>query len=160
MTHADEWQTRFRQIGETSVWGLPIYNNALDVEALAFQECEQGEIGLLIAPWFMNIVILPAHEADWCEHPVGDKLNITLANGDNDFVLGEDEQLGRYLFRTVRSPMNCFQDQTQARQAGLKALQALLLPEPSNNNGQQYVVFDKQPASESRRAFLQTLIQK
>jgi hypothetical protein len=43
---------RFQQISVERIFGLPIYNDRLTVEAIDFQPCEGGLIGVLVTPWF------------------------------------------------------------------------------------------------------------
>ena len=54
---------RFREIGETAMRDLPLYNPELEVEALGFQALDDQWVGVLITPWFMNLVRLPTQSA-------------------------------------------------------------------------------------------------
>lgn len=54
-----ELVARFRDIGETQMRGLPLYNDRTEVEAVDFAPFGDGWIGVLITPWFMNVVLLP-----------------------------------------------------------------------------------------------------
>ena len=38
---------------------LPIVNPRLAVEAVGFEQWEDQDLGVLITPWFMNLVLLP-----------------------------------------------------------------------------------------------------
>jgi hypothetical protein len=57
--------SRFKQIGDEHIRDLPIYHRPLQVEAVDFQQCAQGWIGVLITPWFMNVMLMPRDE-DQC----------------------------------------------------------------------------------------------
>ena len=51
---------RFERIGAEQMRDLPIYNHAIDVEAIGFHPWGPGFIGVLITPWFMNLMLLPS----------------------------------------------------------------------------------------------------
>ena len=156
---------RFRQIGVERIYGLPIYNDALTVEAVDFQQCEGGLIGVLVTPWFMNIMLLPEDAQPYQHQELGEKVKYQLVSGEQEFVIGEDEAVGRYLFQTVTSPTHCYKKQIAAVAKGSKALKELLTPPqdpedlPANS---QQVEFTPRETTENlnngRREFLQKLI--
>ncbi|MEJ2181737.1 MAG: [NiFe]-hydrogenase assembly chaperone HybE [Gammaproteobacteria bacterium] len=88
----DNLVARFQQIGVERIFGLPIYNDALSVEAVEFQPCEGGLIGVLITPWFMNIMLLPEDTSPWQTQELGVKVKYKLESGEHEFVIGEDEE--------------------------------------------------------------------
>lgn len=47
----------YREIGERAMRDLPIYNDALGVEAVGFRWFNGTTIGIMVTPWFMNVVI-------------------------------------------------------------------------------------------------------
>ena len=59
----DEVDARIDAIYRERMQGLPIVNPELSVEAVGFEPFEAHELGVLISPWFMNLVLLPADEA-------------------------------------------------------------------------------------------------
>ncbi|WP_455367005.1 [NiFe]-hydrogenase assembly chaperone HybE [Kaarinaea lacus] len=156
---------RFQQIGTERIYGLPIYNERLNVEAVDFQECEGGLIGILVTPWFMNIMLLPHDTAFYQHQELGEKVKYQLASGEHEFVIGEDEEVGRYLFRTVTSPTHCYKKQVAAVASGKKALTALLTP-PEQEEAEpvvsQQVEFTPRPTEEKhnsgRRDFLRSFV--
>jgi [NiFe] hydrogenase assembly HybE family chaperone len=127
---------RFQQIGVERIYGLPIYNDALTVEAVDFQPCEGGLIGVLVTPWFMNIMLLPDNTTPYQQQELGVKVKYQLNSGEQEFVIGEDEGVGRYLFRTVTSPTHCYKKQIAAVTSGQKALITLLTP-PEPEEGEE-----------------------
>lgn len=94
----------FEHIYDKHVRGLPIVNTALAVEAVGFREYEGHEIGALITPWFMNLVLLPGVD-EWADKGQGESTTVALPGAALDFTLSRDEDLGSYLtavlFRTV-----------------------------------------------------------
>lgn len=157
---------RFQQIGVERIYGLPIYNDRLTVEAIDFQPCEGGLIGVLVTPWFMNIMLLPDDTNPYQRQELGEKVKYQLESGEHEFVIGEDEEVGRYLFRTVTSPTHCYKKQIAAVASGQKALTALLTP-PEQEEQEEPVVsqrvdFTPRPKEEkhnrSRRDFLRGFV--
>lgn len=120
---------RFAQIGRERVEGMPIYNEHLQVEAIDFQPCPDGLLGVLITPWFINVILLPENDLRWQSSELGTKHVCKLDSGIFEFVLGEDEEVGHYLFRTVLSPTHCLKSQTAAQATARKALYDLLASE-------------------------------
>ena len=162
----DKLVKRFQQIGAERILGLPIYNDALSVEAVDFQPCEGGLIGLLVTPWFMNIMLLPDDTSPWKSQELGVKIKYQLDSGEHEFVIGEDEEVGRYLFRTVTSPTHCYKKQIAAITGGKKSLTALLTPpkqeeEEMPANSQQVEFTPKateEKHSSGRREFLRNFV--
>ena len=107
---------RFREIGETQMRDLPFYNSNLEVEAFGFSEFNDGSlIGVLITPWFMNLVVLPLRfeqvQVDRC----GQSRAISLASGERKFRYGGDEVVGAFWADSLYSPMQKFASPAHAR---------------------------------------------
>lgn len=145
---------RFMQIDRERMQGLPFYNEQLYVEALEFQEIEEGYMGVLITPWFINLILLfkQAPEArsvvgQWCRH--------ALPAAEFDFMIGEDEELGRYDFVSLASPVRQFKSQQQAREFALGRLREFLVPAETKQPSEHPLVFmGNNEKSMSRRGFL------
>ena len=161
----DNLVARFQKIGVERVYGLPIYNEALTVEPVDFQNCKGGLIGVLVTPWFMNIMLLPEDTSSYQSQELGEKVKFQLESGDQEFVIGEDEEVGRYLFRTVTSPTHCYKKQIAAVNSGKKALSVLLTPpeqEEKSTTKEQKVEFTRKASDEKhdtgRREFLRNFV--
>jgi [NiFe] hydrogenase assembly HybE family chaperone len=149
---------RFDYIGRERIQGLPIYNEKLTVEAVDFQSCEGGQIGALITPWFVNVMLFPDDGTPWQFKELGEKVKYHLPSGEHEFTIGEEDAIGRYLFRSVVSPTNCYKSQPPAQSAARKALCLLMTPaqvEEVTVETQQVAVSakDHQP-DQGRREFL------
>lgn len=107
--------------------GIPILNKKLDVETVGFVEWEksESEVGILITPWFMNLVLLPKKEIQQ-EIRVGKLVNILFPDGEYSFLTQIDEDFGVYLTCSLFSPMSDFQTQEQAIETA-EAIMAQLL---------------------------------
>ena len=143
---------RFDFIGKERIQGLPIYNDKLAVEAVDFQHCDGGQIGALVTPWFVNIMLLPDDQTPFQFKELGEKVKYPLPCGEQEFTVGEEDVVGRYLFRSIVSPTHCFKSQAPARAAARKALSQLMTPAQT----EETPVHDEQP-DPGRRAFLRGL---
>jgi [NiFe] hydrogenase assembly HybE family chaperone len=119
---------RFRVIAEERMRGLPICNERLEVEATGFRPFAGGWIGVLVTPWTMNVLMLPAEVEPWRPAEAGRRLRIILPSGEHEFLTGGDEVVGAWRSRSLYSPVTCFGDPAAARAAGLAALEKLMTP--------------------------------
>jgi len=115
----------FEHIYLKHVRGLPIVNAALAVEAIGFREHEGHEIGALITPWFMNLVLMPGTD-DWADKEQGDSVSVALPGGELDFTLSRDEGLGTYLTAVLFRTVVDFPSQEIARGIAAEVLARLL----------------------------------
>jgi len=119
----------FRRIERERMQGLPILNPALRVRAVGFRSWQGHCLGVLITPWFMNLMLLPSEGDDWQELRVGDKQLHQLPSGPYEFILGEETGVGRYQMCSLFSPVFEFADQETAEATAEAAMQALMDPE-------------------------------
>lgn len=153
-TQIEKLTQRFQQIDRERMQGLPFYNSHLHVEALGFEELDQAYIGTLITPWFINLLFLykqqPQHAA-----VVGSKVPHALPSGEYDFMIGEDEELGRYDFISLASPVGIYKTQQQAEALAMQKLRNYLTPAGTEQVDEHPLVFiDRKNRSVSRRGFL------
>lgn len=126
---------RYQAIHEERMRDLPIVNPRLAVEAVGFEQWEDKDLGVLITPWFMNLVLLPdtGKLADLAQ---GERVECRFPSGPCELTVYRDEELGTYLaavlFRTVAD----FPDQDVARAVAEEAL-AQLLAEPAEKKGEK-----------------------
>jgi [NiFe] hydrogenase assembly HybE family chaperone len=123
---------RFRWIGDNRMSDLPIYHHGLDVEAVGFEATDEGWFGVLITPWFMNAMLFPLEPESLDTLELGTRVSGHLPSGEHTFMIGEDEELGRYKFIPLASPMLGYSGQEAAREAAKSELVKLLTP-PSDN---------------------------
>lgn len=106
----------FTQIHEEAMSGLPFINPALCVNTIGFDLYEGDWLGVLVAPWTLNLLLLPGPDRQWQGYRVGDKLGIKLSTGDYTFMAGEHEALGQYLTFSLSSPVSQFKSQSEIEQ--------------------------------------------
>ncbi|MCG6207425.1 [NiFe]-hydrogenase assembly chaperone HybE [Rhodopseudomonas sp. HC1] len=105
---------------------LPIYNPALSVAALGFRDVDDAAFGVVVTPWFMNLVRVPPRG----EAPLspGTVVPRALPVGVLDFTIGMLDGLGTMESCSLVSPMHDFGDQQQAESTALAALDVVLAP--------------------------------
>lgn len=118
----------YREVGETRMEGVPILNTALDVAAFGFDEFQEYRLGVLLTPWFMNLVLLPLEAEKYSENApqVGEKLMVNLPAGKVEFIVGFEDLIGHSLSCSLFSPMFEFHDQEAAEQTAKAALDEVL----------------------------------
>lgn len=119
-------ETCFKQIQAQRMEGVPILNLKLHVQAVDFQLYQGAWLGVLITPWFMNLLYLRDDVKT-----AGAKITHRFPAGEFEFVVGYEDALGFYQTCSLYSPMFDFEEQTVAVQTAQAALNALLeIPEP------------------------------
>lgn len=137
----------YREIGERAMRDLPIYNDALGVAAVGFRAFNGTIVGIMVTPWFMNVV-MPASAA---REASGMTLLIRFPAGNIEFTLSEVGQMGRIASCSLFSPMSEFADMAAARATAEAAIAELMLPDDSEEAARR-----REPATTpiDRRNFL------
>ena len=129
MTTPEAWATRlqtvFEDIARTRMQGLPMVNPALQVQAVGFRDWQGRSLGVLLTPWSMNLMLLPAVGEDWGALQPGSKTCHQLPSGPYEFVLGEEPGIGPYQQCSLFSPMFDFPDQDTALATATAVMEAL-----------------------------------
>ena len=122
----------YRHVQTERMQGIPILNPALAVEAVGFEwgDAEQTVAeGVLITPWFMSLVRLPAALEDHGGR-VARKAVRAFGSERFEFIGAHDPAIGYHETCALFSPMGGFSSQAQAVDTALASL-ALLRPEPA-----------------------------
>jgi [NiFe] hydrogenase assembly HybE family chaperone len=112
---------------------LPIVNPRVQVEAIGFQDYEGHELGVLVTPWFMNLVLLPGGD-EWCESAQGGTETINFPSGPIDFTTSRDDVLGTYLTAVLFRSVSDMPDQETAREIALKVMENLFVAAKSEHS--------------------------
>ncbi|GGH43300.1 [NiFe]-hydrogenase assembly chaperone HybE [Frigidibacter albus] len=110
----------FTEVFHSRMRDLPMVNQALHVQAVGFQPYEGGFLGVLVAPWFMNLVLLPGPERAVLK--VGTKETVTFPSGAYEFMHAAREMVGPYMACALFSPMGDFTSQLQAVEVARAAM--------------------------------------
>ena len=119
-------QRRFEAIHRGPMAGLPMLNPALQVRALGFQPWDVFWLGVLVTPWFMNLVLMPRLPEQFPPCAERESRHLVFPAGVFEFIGAQDAELGTWLACSLFSPMFEFGDQAAAEATGLAALQGLL----------------------------------
>ena len=124
---------RFESIYRERMQDLPIVNPELVVEAVSFELWEDQNLGVLITPWFMNLVLLPASD-ELAGIPQGQLIECVFPSGPCELTVCQDDILGTYLAAVLFRTVVDFPDQNTARAIAAEALAGILaepVPDPS-----------------------------
>lgn len=102
----------FTDVFHSKMRDVPLVNHALHVEAVGFQPYKGGYLGVLVAPWFMNLIFLPP--GGFTLLRPGEKQVIAFPSGDYEFIHNARPEVGNYLACSLFSPMSDFTSQLQA----------------------------------------------
>lgn len=117
-------------IARTRMAGLPVMHPGLQVQAVGFGQVGEAILGVLITPWFMNLIWRDGERVPAAVLPVGQSRERALAAGQRMAFIGAwDDQLGAYEGCSLISPMFQFADQAAA-EATAQAVMAQLMPVP------------------------------
>lgn len=106
---------------------LPVFNPALRVEAVGFHEFQGGQLGIIVTPWFMNLVFLPGPGAASPPRE-GERRGRALPAGTVDFVGARFDDVGPFESCSLFSPMPNFESAEVARATAEEALLLLVAP--------------------------------
>lgn len=115
----------FTEIYHAKMRDVPIINHALHVEAVGFRAHEGRLLGVLVAPWFMNLILLPAEGEDWSDLRPGAKEVIGFPSGEYEFIHNIRELTGGYKACSLFSPMEDFTSQMNAVDVAREVMAAL-----------------------------------
>lgn len=137
-------EAAFREIADTRMVGIPVLNPRLEVEAVGFGEQLPGPLlGVLITPWFMNLVRLPRVPAQ-APGSLGRSVSHELGEHRVEFTTAHQDTLGAFEVCSLFSPVLQFADQEAARATAREVLRELGLAEEPV----------ARPGAVSRRGFL------
>ena len=119
----------FRQIAATRMAGVPLLHPRLQVQAVGFEAHAGVACGVLVTPWFMNLLRLPLDDSVEMLKP--------LQKGERDvgprcfeFIGAHEPGIGAFEASSLFSPMFEFEDQAAAVATAHEVL-GLLRPAPA-----------------------------
>lgn len=125
---AQSLEAVFRDIAGTRMAGVPVLHAALRVEAVDFELLatgdEHGALGVLVTPWFMNLVWFPLGRRD-TPAKVGDSRVREVGGERFEFIAAHEERFGSFEACSLFSPMFQFADHAAARATAAAVLASL-----------------------------------
>ena len=124
-------EAAFRRITTTRMADMPLSNPALSVEAVAFRDRNETQVGVLITPWSINLVVLPAAVAAPGSIAIAplaadERRAWTFPSGTYEFMGGAEPECGSFDFCSLFSPPDEFADQAAARATAEAVMEQLL----------------------------------
>lgn len=109
---------------------MPFYNEKITIEAIGFRPFgEDAILGVVLTPWFMNMILLPIEPVPMNMAEIGRTVSIELPAGKRVFAVGGNEAIGLYKAHSLHSPVLYFTLPGQA-QAEARRMLALLMTPP------------------------------
>lgn len=129
---ASALEAAFRDVHAGQMRGLPIVNEALGVKAVGFREQDGRILGVLITPWFMNLIEAPLPKEAESVPASGEKERLTFPSGVYEFTAVRratpEGEVPPYRACSLFSPMFEFGTMLQAIETAEAALRALMDP--------------------------------
>lgn len=139
----------YRRVHE-AMRDLPICNPALEIEAIGFRPYGGHALGVILTPWFMNLMICAADAEELSPKAPGETACWPLTAGRVDFVVGRLEGFGRVDSCSLFSPMDDFADHAEARAVAVATLDELFDPAL----GEARAAAARRPALPDRRSLI------
>lgn len=142
----------FKEIHVGQMRGVPLLNETLEVRAIGFRGHEGRVLGMMITPWFMNIVLVPGPDEDWSGLVPGAKELVPFPSGQYEFVGANRAETGPYKACSLFSPMFDFTSMLQATETARAALVSLFDPsirEEGDRSGEIRRAREEQAANEA-----------
>lgn len=159
---------RFEEIYQQQIKGTPIENPALSVEAVGFQLWNNQWVGILITPWFLNLMIMSAEKTGWSKISADAQQQWQFPCGPISMLKNADDTLGLYYCCSLASPMSAFDSHESTRQTALEIMQMLFVAGNETNDvtqdqkqaslGKLNVDAERKKVAVSRRSFLRGVL--
>lgn len=136
MVHArvEQLQDVFRRIAATRMAGVPVCHPGLRVQAVGFERVPEEPglaLGVLVTPWFMNLVRLPLDPTQ--PGALAERASARRVHGGHvfEFLGAFEPELGPFESCSLFSPMAEFADQAAAVATAHEVLALLRTPAPA-----------------------------
>jgi [NiFe] hydrogenase assembly HybE family chaperone len=126
-------EAAFRDIAATRMHGVPVLHADLSVQAVGFEAEVDGAwaLGVLVTPWFMNLLRLPLQAHTPTTLAVGVSAPRDIGAQRFDFIGAHEGAIGGFEASSLFSPMFAFEDQSAAVATAREVLALLRTPPAS-----------------------------
>jgi len=151
-------ETHYRHVWQTRMHDMPFINAALGVEAIGFCLHEGDWLGVVVTPWFLNLLLVSGGGQLWGDIPSGERRYLNLPCGTLQFIADDDPDIGPYQYCPLIAPVSNLADMAQARLVAVDALKTVLGQSAAAPPEVQPLAEEK--AAVSRRGFFRRLAGK
>lgn len=152
-------EAHYRHVWQTRMHDLPFVNAALAVEAVGFARYEGDWLGVVITPWFLNLLLVSGGGHLWGDIPAGERRYLNLPCGTMQFIADDDPDIGPYQYCPLIAPVDQLPDMATARLVAADAIKTVFGPPPAPVETQPAVATDEK-TEVSRRGFFRRLAGK
>jgi len=118
-------EAHYHHVWQTRMHDLPFVNPALGVEAIGFARYEGDWLGVVITPWFLNLLLVSGGGQLWGDIPAGERRYLNLPCGTLQFIADDDPDIGAYQYCPLIAPVTDLADMAQARLVAADALKTV-----------------------------------
>lgn len=152
-------EAHYRHVWQTRMHDMPFVNAALGVEAIGFARYEGDWLGVMITPWFLNLVLVSGGGQLWGDIPAGERRYLNLPCGTMQFLADDDPDIGPYQYCPLIAPVTNLADMAQARLVAFDAINTVFALPAAPPEAVPEPVAEEKPAV-SRRGFFRRLAGK
>ncbi len=133
-------EAHYRRVWATRMHDLPFVNAVLTVEAVGFRRFEGDWLGVVITPWFLNLVLVSGGGQLWGDIPAGERRYLNLPCGTMQFIADDDPDIGPYQYCPLIAPVSNLPDMATARYVAADAIKTVFgtppdaMPAPVEND--------------------------
>ncbi len=95
----------FNVIAHTRMAGLPICNEAVQVQAVGFREWQAHWVGVLVTPWTISLVLMPGENTPLKTLGADEKMTWEFPSGSYEFMGLNEPALGTCHICSLISPV-------------------------------------------------------
>lgn len=121
-------EAHYRHVWQTRMHDLPFVNAALAVEAVGFQRLNGDWLGVVITPWFLNLLLVSGGGELWGDIPAGERRYLNLPCGTMQFIADDDPDIGPYQYCPLIAPVDQLPDMAMARVVAADAIKTVFGP--------------------------------
>lgn len=152
-------EAHYRHVWQTRRPDFPTVNVALAVELVGFARYEGDWLGVVITPWFLNLVLISGGGQLWGDIPAGERRYLNLPCGTMPFIADDDPEIGSYQYCPLIASVDQLPNMATARLVAADAMATVFGAPQSREEKPPSPVAEEKPEV-SRRGFLRRLAGK
>jgi len=145
-------EAAFSRIAQERMAGVAMLHPRVRVQATPFVALDaQSSVGILITPWFMNLLWLPILRSDECQ--IGSKTTRHIGEYAVELTTAFEPAVGGFEVCSIYSPLTLFEDHAAVYETAQTIMRTLLSASPSSSQvtlGRREMLFGR--GSRERRA--------